>query len=426
MSARQRSGAVGSDRRTVLLSGLAGAGIADRAGCRDGGRRPRRAPGRRRVADGPAPAPAPASSPSPCPRPDAHAVARPTGFRGAHQNGILEPPPAHATLVALDLVPGADAGTVRRLLTVWTDDIERLTSGRGTLTDLEPELARVTAQLTVTVGVGRSVVDLAAAPVPDWLGPLPALPIDRLEERWSGGDLLLQICATSPTTVAHAQRRLLAGVADLARVRWVQRGFREPHEGPGVPMRNLFGQVDGTVQPDVAGVDADLLWVGDEGPSWLRGGSSVVVRRIAMDLDAWDRADRLSRENAMGRRLDTGAPVTGTDLQAAPDLDAVDALGFHVIDDASHLRRAHATAPHERFLRRPYSYDDPPKGGETSASGLVFIAFQADPVRQFLPVQRRLAEVDLLNLWTTPVGSAVFAVLPGAAPGEILGEALLT
>ena len=193
-----------------------------------------------------------------------------------------------------------------------------------------------------------------------------------------------------------------------------------------MPMRNLFGQVDGTVQPDVAGVDAPLLWADGAAPAWLRGGSSVVVRRIAMDLDAWDRADRLSRENAMGRRLDTGAPVTGTGLHDAPDLQAVDSLGFHVIDDASHVRRAHATAPHERFLRRPYSYDDPPEGEATSSSGLVFVAYQADPVRQFLPVQRRLAEVDLLNLWTTPVGSAVFAVLPGAAPGEILGEALLT
>ncbi|HYN65256.1 MAG TPA: Dyp-type peroxidase [Ornithinibacter sp.] len=419
MTSPRQDRALGSDRRTVLLSGLAGAGLAAGAAVTT-------VVGARAAAPPAAPATEPASTSAPRPAPDgAGAVARPAGFRGAHQAGILEPPPAHATLVALDLVPGADAGAVRRLLTVWTDDIERLTSGRGTLTDLEPELAAVTAQLTVTIGIGRAVVDLAGAPVPDWLVPLPALPIDRLEERWSGGDLLLQICATSPTTVAHAQRRLLAGVADLARVRWVQRGFREPHEGTGVPMRNLFGQVDGTVQPDVAGVDGALLWVGEQAPAWLRGGTSVVVRRIAMDLDAWDRADRLSRENAIGRRLDTGAPVTGGSVDDAPDLEAVDELGFHRVDDAAHIRRAHATAPHERFLRRPYSYDDPPEGGATSSSGLVFIAYQADPVLQFLPVQRRLAEVDLLNLWTTPIGSAVFAVLPGAAPGEILGQALL-
>lgn len=396
----------GPRRRAVLLSGLAGAGAGVLTGA------------------GVAAAREPAAS-----APDdrvarAHRVAR--AFRGEHQAGIVEHPQPHAAFVALDLLPGADADAVRRLLTVWTDDVERLVGGRGTLTDQEPELSAVSASLTVTVAVGRRVVELAGAEVPTWLRPLPAFPeIDRLEDRWSGGDLLLQVCADSPTTVAHAQRRLVVSVGDLARVRWVQRGFREPFEGPGLPMRNLLGQVDGTVQPDVTGLDAGLLWSGDAGPAWLRGGSSVVVRRIAMALDAWDRADRLSRENAIGRRLDTGGPVTGGGVDAAADLDAVDELGFHRIDDAAHLRRAHASAPHERFLRRPYSYDDAPEGSATSNSGLVFVAYQADPVRQLVPVQRRLAEMDLLNLWTTPVGSAVFAVLPGARPGEVLGQAML-
>ena len=410
MTSTDRGRAAQSDRRTVLLSGLAGAGLAAGAAVATA------------VGGGPsAEAAPPGSTGEGTSGPDA--VAR--AFRGTHQAGILEAPPAHATFVALDLVDGADADTVRRLLTVWTDDIERLMAGRGTLTDLEPELAAVTAALTVTVGVGRRLVEVVGAEVPGWLAPLPAFEVDRLDARWGGGDLLLQICATSPTTVAHAQRRLLAGVAGLAGVRWVQRGFREPHEGPGVPMRNLFGQVDGTVQPDVAGLDADLLWSADAGPAWLRGGSSVVVRRIEMDLDGWDRADRLGRENAIGRRLSTGAPVTGGGIDAAPDLAAVDHLGFHVVDDAAHVRRAHAGAPHERFLRRPYSYDDPPASGSTSSSGLVFVAYQADPVRQFVPVQARLAELDLLNLWTTPVGSAVFAVLPGAREGEVLGELML-
>jgi dye decolorizing peroxidase len=42
-----------------------------------------------------------------------------------------------------------------------------------------------------------------------------------------------------------------------------------------------------------------------------------------------------------------------------------------------------------------------------------------------VPVQQRLAESDLLNAWTTPVGSAVFALPRGCAPGEYLGESLL-
>jgi dye decolorizing peroxidase len=40
-------------------------------------------------------------------------------------------------------------------------------------------------------------------------------------------------------------------------------------------------------------------------------------------------------------------------------------------------------------------------------------------------MQQRLAKNDLLNLWTTPVGSAVFAILPGPAEGETLGQRLL-
>ena len=93
-------------------------------------------------------------------------------------------------------------------------------------------------------------------------------------------------------------------------------------------------------------------------------------------------------------------------------------------DAHAHVRRASPHAPHERFLRRPYSYEQVGTDGAVE-TGLLFAAFQADPVRQFLPVQRRLAEGDLLNLWTVPVGSAVYAVLPGCAEGDWLGLALL-
>ncbi len=413
MTGAERSGAAGGPaRRTVLLSGLTGlAGAGALAGLTAG------------AAARPAGADPTTTAAGP--------TTRSRGFRGRRQAGIVEPPQPYAAFVALDLADGSDRDAVRRLLTVWTDDIDRLMSGRGTLTDLEPELAAVPASLTVTVGVGPRLVDVVGAEKPSWLAPLPAFPqIDKLQERWSDGDVILQICADSPVTVAHAQRRLITSAGDLARLRWVQRGFREPYavEGSGLPFRNMLGQVDGTVQPDTSGPDDELLWVsGTAAPAWLADGSSMVVRRIGMLLDAWDAADRLSRENAIGRRLDTGAPLTappGAGADAPADLTATDELGFPVIDDFAHLRRAHAAAPHERFLRRPYSYDDAPTGDQRSLTGLVFVTFQADPVRQFVPVQQRLAEADLLNLWTVPVGSALFAVLPGARPGEILGEAM--
>ena len=360
-----------------------------------------------------------AASESPGPQPRAT-----RSFHGARQAGVGDAPQAFLALVALDLAEGAGAETVRRLMTVLSDDIERLMSGRGTLADAEPELASRPAELSVTVGWGPAAFAAAGTAAPAWLGPLPAFSIDALQDRWSGGDLVLQVCGASPVVIAHAVRRLVTGAAPMARQRWVQRGFREPDLAPDETMRNLFGQLDGTVNPRPAlPEDEALIW--DDGSIWRAHASALVVRRIEMDLDRWDQADRIAREHTTGRRLDTGAPLTGGDEHSPPDLTAVDEIGLPVIDTFSHLRRSMPQTPKERFLRRPYNYDDLPQDGLVSRSGLIFIAFCADPVRQFVPVQQRLADADLLNLYTTPIGSAVFAVLPGCAPGEILGGDLI-
>ena len=56
---------------------------------------------------------------------------------------------------------------------------------------------------------------------------------------------------------------------------------------------------------------------------------------------------------------------------------------------------------------------------------LLFAAYVADVDRQFLPVQRRIAASDVLNMWTTPIGSAVYAVPPGVREGGTWCEGLL-
>lgn len=344
-------------------------------------------------------------------------------FRGPRQAGVGTPPQAFATLVGLDLVPGTDRDAVVRLMRIWTDDAERLMAGRAPLADTEPELAARPASLTVTVGFGVGLLAAAGAAgaAPAWLGPLPPFAVDRLEPAWCDGDVVLQVCADDPVAVAHAVRVLVRGARTFVTTRWVQSGFRHAAgvHAPGTTMRNLMGQVDGT-RNLAPGVDDALIWCHD-GPDWLVGGTGMVVRRIAMDLDAWEGVDRAAREAAVGRRLADGAPLTGAREHDEPDLDAVDALGLPVISDVAHIRRARTDDPAHRFLRRVYSYDD----GPGASSGLLFITFQADLARQLVPVQERLAEADLLNLWTTPVGSAVFAVPPGCGPGEYLGQALL-
>lgn len=182
-------------------------------------------------------------------------------------------------------------------------------------------------------------------------------------------------------------------------------------------MRNLMGQVDGTVNLKPATDFDALVWNRD-------GGTSLVLRRIAVELDTWDELDRGGREFAVGRKLDTGAPMTGEAEHDEADFDATDRFGIPVISPASHIARARPAHDGERFFRRAYNYDDPPLAGATTNSGLIFAAYQRDIDTQFVPVQRRLDEHDALGEWTTPVGSAVFAIPAGVSEGGYLGEEL--
>ena len=357
-------------------------------------------------------------------------------FHGPHQAGVTTAPQSHAAFVAFDIVPGATRTEVQGVLRAWSQDASRLTQGRGGLADLEPELAADPARLTVTVGLGPGFFDATRMPEkkPSWLEQLPAFPeIDQLDGRWSEGDLLLQICADDPVVVSHAARILASGVRGVARQRWVQRGFRKAvgTDPAGRTQRNLFGQIDGTVNPTPEGdMDFDQILYSDGRSSdgrvqpWMRGGSALVLRRIRMTMDTWEEIDRTSRELSVGRTLDTGAPLGGVAEHDPADFEAVDDVGLPVIPPESHMARARQRNRGEAMLRRPYNYDDPPAPGEISNSGLLFAAYMADPVRTFIPVQRRLAEQDALNTWTVPIGSAVFALPPGAPEGGYVGQGL--
>lgn len=355
-------------------------------------------------------------------------VATTEPFHGVHQGGVATPPQAYTTLAALDLRPErADRSTLRSIMRLWTEDAARLTQGVPALADTEPELAADPARLTVTVGYGPDLFDAVglSALRPPTLQPLPPFAVDRLETRWCGGQLLLQLCADNLLTLSHAYRVLTKNVRSMATVRWIQRGYRHPaNASPGAPMRNVMGQIDGTVNLDGTALD-DHVWDRGADRPWFAGGTILVLRRIRAEMDTWDEVDRHSKELFVGRRLDTGAPLTGSRETDEPDFTAA-VNGIRVIPENSHIALARHRSGDEQFLRRPYNYDDTPSSSdELSDSGLLFLAYQRDPARQFVPVQQRLADADALNAWITPVGSAVFAILPGAPEGGYLGQPLL-
>ncbi|MGP9694308.1 Dyp-type peroxidase [Brachybacterium sp. AOP25-B2-12] len=400
------------DRRQVLLAGTAGAGLLGAGAAGAGIDRALRRSG------------------PPTEAPPALHGAEAVPFHGVHQAGVETPAQAAATFLALDLRAEVDRAAVLRLLRLLTDDAARLTSGEAALADTEPELASDPARLTVTFGFGPGLFQRAGRTPPAWLAPLPAFAIDALRPEFSDGDLLLQVAADDPLTVAHTARMLLKDARAFTTVRWVQQGFRRAQgtQRPDTTQRNLFGQLDGSANARPGGERfSRVVWIEDGA---FAGGTSMVVRRIRMDLDTWDEADRTAREQATGTTLSTGAPLTGTAETDTPDFAAMSAHGFPVIPEFAHMRRARGVddGEHQEIFRRPYNYDVPPPAGSdptVSESGQIFVAFQADVLGQFVPIQQRLSDLDLLNQWTTPIGSAVFAVPPGCAEGEHVGQHVL-
>lgn len=347
-----------------------------------------------------------------------------------HQAGIVTPTPAATQVIALTLKPATDVDALARLMRVWSTDIAAMVAGEQIPGDTAPEMAQANTSLTVTVGYGPRVFDFpqTRAKRPAGFMQIPAMRHDKLDPVWTGGDLVLLVAADDPTTVAYCAHRLVRDAESFARLAWVQHGSWRGTDAHGSPLtgRNLFGQVDGTA--NLKGADADpVLWP-DTDLEWFAGGTQLVVRRIEMKLDTWDQLVRDQQEAVIGRNLTNGAPLTGADEKDALDLAAV-RDGRLVIARDAHSRRSH---PDEnggrRIVRRGlnYTHDAVVDGQFTTTSGLIFMSFQADIANQFVPIQKKLDDLDALNEWTTAIGSAVFALPGGFAKDSWLGEKLFT
>lgn len=351
-------------------------------------------------------------------------------FYGSHQMGIETPIQAVTNFIAFDLLPEASTASMLRWMTLITDDIERMSRGEPVLADPAPELMMGPAGFSAYVGFSPSLFAKLGlqSQQPAGFADLPTFKMDQLEDRFSGGDVLIHAAADDPIVLSHAVRSLVRDSMPFATVRWSQQGFAHTPGmvTGGVTHRNLMGQIDGTANPKLNTPDfAEVVWA-DQGPDWFVGGTELVFRRIAMQLNTWDMLGVPAKEEVIGRRLSDGAPLTGGSETDLPDLAARHPNGLKVIPDFAHIRRAAPSNPGERIFRRPFSYEGKMAADGTPHVGLLWAAYQRSIAEQFLPIQRRLEELDLLNQWTTPIGSAVFAIPGGVRPGEVLAERLFS
>ncbi|MGW5332374.1 iron uptake transporter deferrochelatase/peroxidase subunit [Streptomyces bauhiniae] len=354
-------------------------------------------------------------------------------FHGKHQPGITDALQAHGHLVAFDLKPGAGRKEAAALLRRWSAAAERLMAGEAAPHE-DTDVARDAgpSSLTVTFGFGHSFFARTGLEKqrPSALDPLPDFSADHLDRKRGEGDLWVQIGANDALVAFHALRTLQKEAGDAARVRWQMNGF---NRSPGttahaLTTRNLMGQVDGTRNPKPAEPDFDQrIFVPASGePAWMANGSYAVVRRIRMLLDDWEKLARPAQEAVIGRRKSDGAPLSGGDETTPMDLEKADAQGEYVVPLNAHAR---ITRPDQNggaaMLRRPFSFHDGYDADGTPDAGLLFICWQADPLRGFVPVQRKLDRGDALSRYLRHEASGLFAVPGGATRGEYVGQRLL-
>ena len=371
-------------------------------------------------------------------------------FWGAHQGGIITPAQSHTYTAALDLVSDKRDDLIL-LLRVWTSAAAAMSAGQPVPPDIVPgpadsgeAIGLPAARLTVTFGFGGSLFVKdgkdrygLAAQRPQALVDLPDFNGDQLIDERTGGDLSVQACADDPQVAFHAVRQLSRLAHGVAQLRWAQTGFIAGVGSNQTP-RNLMGFKDRTSNPSVEDDAAmqKLVWVGDEGPEWMRDGSYVVFRRIRMALEHWDRMPLDFQERTFGRHKLSGAPLGRNDEFDPLDLDATDQDGNPVIPESAHVRlAAPASNDGARIFRRPYSYNDgvdftterwPPwHQGITYDAGLFFVCYQRDPRTGFIKIFEKMAKFDMLNQFVTHTGGGLFACPGGIARGEFIGQRLI-
>ncbi|MBB5934241.1 iron uptake transporter deferrochelatase/peroxidase subunit [Streptomyces zagrosensis] len=355
---------------------------------------------------------------------------------GTPQAGITTANQTHGHLIAFDLAPGTDRKATAALLRRWTEAAREMSDGRAPDQDSSGiALDAGPSSLTVTMGFGRTFFDKVGLKdkLPQALSPLPDFSSDALDRKRSDGDLWLQLGADDGLVAFHALRTLQRLAGDAARTRWYMAGFNRTPGATTEPRttRNLMGQIDGTNNPKPEEEDFDTrIFVpkggDDSSPEWMAGGSYAVVRRIRMLLDSWDNLSLAQQERVIGRRKSDGAPLSGGTETTPVDLNKFAADGSIAIRGDAHVRVA---APESNqgaaMLRRPFSYHDGFSDDGTPDAGLLFIAWQADPMKGFVPVQRKLDRGDGLSRFLRHEASGLFAVPAAAGDGEYVGQRLL-
>ena len=144
-----------------------------------------------------------------------------------------------------------------------------------------------------------------------------------------------------------------------------------------------------------------------------------------MTIEVWDRQPLGDQEAFVGRSKGTGAPLSGGGEFDELDFDMPGSNDQPVIATDAHVRQVHPDFNDgARMLRRGYNFVDGSDAIGGLDAGLFFLAFVRNPDTHFIPIQTQMAKADALMEYLKVKGSALFAVPPGIAEGEYVGQSL--
>lgn len=371
-------------------------------------------------------------------------------FDGKHQAGITTPMQDHLFFAVFDVTASKRSELVA-LMRDWTEAARRMTRGdqvgSGAVggaylappDDTGEALGLHPARLTVTFGFGPSLFADAdgndrfglASRKPSELADLPRFAGDMIDSWRTGGDICVQACANDPQVALHAVRNLARLAFGRAAMKWSQLGYGPSAAvgGSATTPRNLFGFKDGTSNLDVndSAMTSRHLWVDStsDDDSWSAGGTYMIVRRINMTIETWDRSSLQEQENVIGRDKAEGAPLSGGKEFTEPDFALSGGNGSPLIPVDSHVALAHPSHNNgARMLRRGYNFTDGTDDKGRMDAGLFFVCFVRSPQGQYVPIQSKLSSTDALSEYLRHTGTGIFFVPRGTQDDTYVGEPL--
>lgn len=358
-----------------------------------------------------------------------------------YPSGIIDAAQRYTVFAMFNMNDHTDKTDLQLLLARWTATCATLQAGKttgeirptfsessvpkdmGETADLDP------CSLTITIGFGPSLFDdrfgiESFKPEHEYFKEWDRITGEKLITHDTGSDFGIQICADDRQVIFHAVRTLAKIARGTATLDYMQEGFLPIRQSDDQPTpRDLFGFRDGTTNPTEEQEFEDFVWVKDTKQEWLLNGSFLCYGRTIIDIETWEN-DRISdQEQLVGRRKDTGAPLSNPDGDEfdIPDLTAKDEDGNYLIDPNSHVAITSDQRLGFKVLRRGYNYWSGLNDHGDQNAGFVQVTYVNDPYNYWL-LRDDMGKYDRLNEYYYDDFRGVYAVPHAPATGTYLGQ----